>query len=136
VLDISWAEVVRDISRAIEFDQSQLFQKVYNEEYGTPGGEPYGVLIGDYEISHRPSRRHPHDDLGTLNGIAEVAAAAFAPFITSASPELFGMDDYSGFGLPLNLDAIFAQEEYIKWRSFRQRADSRFAALPYQPGQL
>jgi type VI secretion system protein ImpD len=129
VLDISWAEVVRDISRAIEFDQSQLFQKVYNEEYGTPGGEPYGVLIGDYEISHRPSRRHPHDDLGTLNGIAEVAAAAFAPFITSASPELFGMDDYSGFGLPLNLDAIFAQEEYIKWRSFRQRADSRFVGL-------
>lgn len=129
MLDMSWAEVVRDISRAIEFDQSQLFQKVYNEEYGSPGGEPYGVLIGDYEISHRPSKRHPHDDLTTLQGLSEVAAASFAPFITSASPELFGMDDYSGFGLPLNLDAIFAQEEYIKWRSFRQRADARFVGL-------
>ena len=129
VLDISWAEVVRDINRAIEFDQSQLFNKVYNEEYGTPGGEPYGVLIGDYEISHRPSRRHPHDDMTTLQGISEVAAASFAPFITSASPELFGLDDYSGFGLPLNLDAIFAQEEYIKWRAFRERADARFVGL-------
>lgn len=145
VLDLSWPEVVKDMGRALEFDQSQLFQKIYSEEYGTPGGEPYSVLIGDYEISHRPSPRHPHDDLATLDGIAQVAAAAFAPFITSASSEFFGLDDFSTLGLPLKLQDIFAQNEYIQWRSLRTKADARFVGitlprilmrLPYrtQPG--
>ncbi len=129
VLDISWAEIAKDMSRAMEFDQSQLFQKVYSEEYGTPGGEPYGALIGDYEISHKPSKRHPYDDISTLEGIAEVAAAAFTPFIASASSELFGLDDFSTLGSPLKLEKIFSQKEYIKWRSFRDRVDSRFIGL-------
>ncbi len=128
-LNISWAELARDISRALEFDQSQLFLKVYSEEYGTPGGEPYGVLIGDYEISHKPSKNHKHDDIATLEGIAQVAAAAFAPFIAAASPELFGMDDYSTLGNPLNLHSIFAQKEYIKWRAYRDKTDSQFVGL-------
>lgn len=129
VLDISWTEVTRDIQRAMEFDQSQLFQKIYSDEYGTPGGEPYGALIGDYEISHRPSEKHPFDDVSTLQGIAEIAAASFAPFITSASPQLFGMDDFSGLGMPMELENIFSQKEYIKWKSLRNRVDSRFIGL-------
>lgn len=129
VLDINWSEVTRDISRALEFDQSQLFQKIYSEEFGTPGGEPYGVLIGDYEISHRVSDKHPHDDITTLEGLAEIAAASFAPFIASASSELFGLDEFAGLGQPLNLHAIFAQKEYIKWRSLREKTDSRFIGL-------
>ncbi len=129
ILDISWAEVTKDIGRALEFDQSQLFQKIYSEEYGTPGGEPYGVLIGDYQISHRPSARHPQDDIATLEGIAQIAAAAFSPFIASASSELFGLDDFSGLGLPLNFDTIFTQEEYIKWRALRDKTDARFIGL-------
>lgn len=129
MLNISWAELARDMSRALEFDQSQLFQKVYSDEYGTPGGEPYGVLIGDYEISHKPSKNHRHDDIATLDGISQVAAAAFAPFIAAASPELFGLDDYSTLGNPLNLNKIFAQKEYIKWRALRDKADSQFIGL-------
>lgn len=129
LLNITWSEIVRDMARALEFDQSQLFQKVYNEEYGSPGGEPYGVLIGDYEISHKPSQHHRHDDIATLNGIAQVAAAAFAPFITGASPRLFGLDDFSMLGHPLNLHSIFAQKEYIKWRSLREKADSQFIGI-------
>lgn len=129
ILDISWNEVVKDMSRAIEFDQSQLFHKVYSEEYGTPGGEPYGVLLGDYEISHRPSPRHPHDDITTLQSISEVAAAAFTPFIASASCELFGLDNFSALRPPLNLETIFNQKEYIKWRAFRDKVDSRFIGL-------
>lgn len=129
VLDIHWSEVVKDINRAMEFDQSHLFQKIYSEEYGTPGGEPYGAIIGDYEISHRISEKHPHDDLSTLAGMAEIAAAAFSPFIASASSELFGMEDFSGFGLPFKLEKIFAQKEYIKWRSLRENTDSRFVGL-------
>lgn len=129
VLDVSWAEVTRDIDRALEFDQSQLFNKIYSEEYGTPGGEPYGVIIGDYEINHRPSSRHPHDDVATLRGICEIAAASFSPFIASASSEFFGLDDFSSLGSPLNLKEIFRQEEYIKWRALRDIPDSRFVGL-------
>ena len=129
VLDVSWSEVVKDISRALEFDQSQLFQKIYSEEYGTPGGEPYGVLIGDYEISHRLSKKHPHDDIATLEGISQVAAAAFAPFIAGASYELFGLDNFSALSTPINLRTVFAQQEYLKWNSLREKIDSRFLGL-------
>ena len=129
VLDASWAEISRDMSRALEFDQSQLFKKVYSEEYGTPGGEPYGVIIGDYEISHKPDTEHKQDDLATLAAISQVSAAAFAPFIASASPALFGLDNFADLGLPLNLDNIFTQQEYIKWRALRETSDSQFVGL-------
>ncbi|WP_232522381.1 type VI secretion system contractile sheath large subunit [Marinimicrobium alkaliphilum] len=129
VLDITWTEVSRDIDKALDFDQSQLFHKIYSSEYGHPGGEPFGVLIGDYQISHRPSARHPLDDIATLEGIAQIAAASFAPFIAGASPELFGIDDFETLGQPLNLETIFSQDEYIRWRSLRAKADARFLGL-------
>ena len=83
---MSWKEIARDLERAIEFDQSQLFRKVYNDEFGTPGGEPFGLLVGDYEIRPRPTAAHPVDDLSALTGISQVAAAAFAPFVTGGAP--------------------------------------------------
>jgi type VI secretion system protein ImpD len=129
VLDVSWAEVSRDIGKALEFDHSQLFRKIYSEEYGTPGGEPYGVLIGDYEVSHKPSSRHKYDDIATLEGMAQIAAASFSPFIVSAAPELFGLDDFSTLAQPLNLAQIFSQSEYLKWHTFRAQPDTRFVGL-------
>lgn len=129
ILDISWAEVTKDIGRALEFDQSQLFHKIYSEEYGTPGGEPYGVIIGDYEISHQISAQHPHDDISTLGGLAQIAAAAFAPFIAGVSSEFFGLDDFSGLGQPINLANVLVQNEYSRWRSLRDNPDSRFLGL-------
>ena len=67
MLNVSWKELTKDLTvRALEFDQSQLFRKVYSEEFGTPGGEPFGVLLGDYEIRHRMTADHPYDDLETL----------------------------------------------------------------------
>jgi len=129
VLDIHWSEIVKDIDRALEFDQSQLFQKIYTNEYGSPGGEPYGVLIGDYEIHHSPSKTHPYDDVATLEGLAQISAASFAPFIASASSELFGLDTFSGLSMPLDFQSIFSQKKYIKWRSFREQLDSRFIGL-------
>lgn len=130
LLDISWQEVTRDVDRAIEFDQSQLFQKIYSEEYGSPGGEPYGTIITDFRVSHRLA---PNDDIATLAGLASIGAAAFAPIILSTSPEIFGLDDFSGLGLPLQLDNIFSQKEYIRWHSLREHPDSRFIGLtlPY-----
>lgn len=129
VLDVSWAEVVKDITRAMEFDQSQLFHKIYSEEYGTPGGEPYGVIIGDYEISHHVSAKHPHDDISTLDGLAQIAAASFSPFIASVSSEFFGLEDFSGLGLPINFSNVLMQTEYIRWRALRDKPDSRFLGL-------
>lgn len=128
-LDISWAELTRDIDRALEFDQSHIFQKIYSEEYGSPGGEPYGVMLGDYTISHRRSAEKHHNDIATLAGMAEIAAASFAPFITSVSSELFGLDDFSTLGMPLNLDLIFSQTEYVEWQSLRAKPDTRFIGL-------
>src|SRR5262249_1775755 len=80
-VNASWRELVKDQERALEFDQSQLFRKVYNEEFGMPGGEPYGLLVGNYELCHRPYPDHPTDDVTALRGIAGVAAAGFAPFV-------------------------------------------------------
>lgn len=129
LLDLKWSEIVKDISRALDFDQSHLFHKIYSDEYGTPGGEPYGVLIGDYEVSHRITKKNPHDDIATLEGLAQISAAAFAPFIGSASCELFGLDDFSTLSTPLNLRAVFSQMEYLKWNSLREKVDSRFLGL-------
>lgn len=127
LLDVSWNEVARDISRALEFDQSHLFRKIYSEEYGTAGGEPYGVIIGDYEVSHRSTGTN--SDVATLQGMAQISAASFAPFIAAAAAELFGLDDFSGLGQPLDLHGIFAQQEYIKWRAFRSQSDAQFVGL-------
>jgi len=128
-LDVSWSALVKDFDRAIEFDQSNLFRKVYNQEFGTAGGEPYSVLLGDYTIRHRPSAEHRTDDIAALKEISHVSAAAFAPFIAGADPVLFGMDDFSGLGLPINYESIFSQAEYLKWNMFRQSEDSRFVGL-------
>ncbi len=86
VLNASKRDLTRDLQRAVEFDQSQLFKKIYENEFGTPGGEPYGALIGDYEWSQHP------DDIETLRLISNVAAGAFAPFISAAGPGMFGFE--------------------------------------------
>ncbi|MCG8671467.1 MAG: type VI secretion system contractile sheath large subunit [Pseudomonadales bacterium] len=129
VLDITWREITRDIERALEFDQSQLFNKVYSEEFGTPGGEPYGVLIADYEVQHRPTQAHPYDDTQTLHTLSQIAAAAFAPLILGTSPSFFGLENFEKLNVTLNYDQIFQQHEYIKWRAYRDTEDSRFLAL-------
>ena len=145
LLSVSWRELVRDLDRAVEFDQSALFRKVYTEEFDTPGGEPFSVLIGDYEISHRVSRGHPTDDVEALGAIAQVAGAAFAPFITGTHPSLFGLDDFAGLERDLDLKRSFDQLGYLKWRRLRASEDARFVALtmprvlmrvPYQDGQV
>jgi type VI secretion system ImpC/EvpB family protein len=130
VLDASWKTLSRDLDRAIEFDQSQLFNKVYSEEFGTPGGEPFGVLIGDYEVRHRPGPEHPVDDVAVLlRGIAQVAAAAFAPFIAAAHPALFGLNSFRDLSLPTDVSAVFQQREYLPWNTFRGSEDARFVGL-------
>lgn len=129
VLNLSWRELTRDLERAPEFDQSQLFKKVYEGEFGTPGGQPYGMLIGDYEIHPRPSKDHPYDDIDALKQIAGVAAAAFCPFITSASPAMFGLNHFSGLEHVENLERGFEGREFDRWRTFRESDDARYVGL-------
>jgi type VI secretion system ImpC/EvpB family protein len=129
VLNVSWNELVQDQTRALEFDQSQLFRKVYESEFGHPGGEPFGLLLGDYEIRHRPSAEHPFDDVETLSGISSVAAAAFAPFIAGVHPSFFGLESFTELERSINLPRIFEHIEYLKWRALRQTEDARFVGL-------
>jgi type VI secretion system protein ImpD len=129
VLSLPWKELARDMERAVEFDQSQFFRKIYNEEFDMPGGQPFGVLLGDYEIHHRPTAEHPFDDVGVLTAVSHVAAAAFAPFVAGVHPSLFGLDRFTGLEQPLNLSRSFEQAEYLKWKAFRDTEDSRFTGL-------
>jgi type VI secretion system ImpC/EvpB family protein len=129
LLNISWRELTRDLERASEFDQSQLFQKIYSDEFGMPGGEPYGLLLGDYDVCPFPSAKRPLDDVGTLRQLAAVAAASFAPMILAANPAMFGLDDFSGLEQPLDFRQTFSQAEYTKWNGLRDSDDVRFLGL-------
>jgi type VI secretion system ImpC/EvpB family protein len=129
VLNVSWKELTRDVERALEFDQSQLFRKVYSDEFGTPGGEPFGVLLGDYEVRPRPGPEHPTDDVGALLHLSAVAAAAFAPFVAAAHPSILGLDSFTELERRLNLPRTFEQPDYLKWRALRQTEDARFLGL-------
>lgn len=129
VLNVTWKEIVRDQERAIEFDQSQLFKKVYSEEFGTPGGEPFGMLVGNYDVCHRPYPDHPTDDVTALRGIAGVAAAAFAPFVCGMDPRFLELDSFAELEVPLDLERTFSQLDYLKWRAFREDEDARFVGL-------
>jgi type VI secretion system protein ImpC len=123
VLNATKKDLTRDLTRAAEFDQSQMFKKIYEHEFGTPGGEPYGVLIGDYEWSASP------EDVETLRLVSNVAAAGFTPFISAASAQMFGFENWTELAKPRDLAKIFESQEYTKWRSFRETEDSRFVSL-------
>jgi type VI secretion system protein ImpC len=123
LMNATKAELLNDLEKASEFDQSELFKKIYEEEYGTYGGNPFGLLVGDYEFG-----RHPQD-IGLLEKLSNVAASAHAPFIAAASPRLFDMDSFTEIGKPRDLSKVFGTSELIKWRSFRETEDSRYVAL-------
>jgi type VI secretion system protein ImpC len=123
VLNVSQSELLKDLESAVDYDQSVLFKKVYEEEYGTLGGNPYSALIGDFYFG-----RHPQD-VALCRRISEVASAAHAPFIASCSPKLFDMKSWTELSVPRDLSKIFESAEVIPWRSFRETEDSRYCTL-------
>jgi type VI secretion system protein ImpC len=123
VLNVPKRELYKDVDKAVEFDQSQIFKKLYENEFGSPGGEPYGTLVGDYEFTNHP------EDIDLLAKMSNVAAAAFCPFIAAGAPELFGFESWQELTKPRDLEKIFTAIEYTKWRSFRDSEDSRFVTL-------
>ena len=132
VMNVAKKDLIRDFQSALEFDQSSMFKKVYEEEFGTFGGAPFGALIGDYSITRQPA------DMYFVEQMSHVAAAAHAPFISAASPELFGLETYSDLSKPRDLSKVFDTVEYAKWKSFRESEDSRYVglALPRFLGRL
>ncbi|HEX6534370.1 MAG TPA: type VI secretion system contractile sheath large subunit [Gemmatimonadaceae bacterium] len=123
ILNVSKKELLRDLQRAPEFDQSALFKKVYEEEYGVFGGAPFGALLGDYEFGKSGQ------DIELLEKVAQVAAASHAPFITGTSPEMLNLESYTQLDAPRDLAKVFDTTEYAKWKAFRQSEDSRYVAL-------
>ncbi len=123
VLNVNKKELLRDLQRAPEFDQSALFKKVYEEEFGVFGGHPFGALLGDYEFGKSGQ------DIELLEKVSQVAAAAHAPFLTASSPEMMNLDSWSQIDQPRDLGKIFDTTEYARWKGFRQSEDSRYVAL-------
>lgn len=136
VFNATKKELVKDFKTAIDFDQSALFKKVYEEEFGTFGGAPFAALVGDFEIGRGA------EDMYFIEQMSHVAAAAHAPFLTAASPELMGLEGYTDLGKPRDMSKVFDTVEYAKWKSFREAEDSRYVGLtlprflgrlPYNP---
>jgi type VI secretion system protein ImpC len=123
VLNVSKRDLFKDLEKAAEFDQSALFKKIYEEEYGQLGGQPYGMLVGDYDFGRGP------EDISLLKMISNVAAAAHAPFVAAASPKMFNFESYTELANPRDLAKIFDSVEYAAWKSFRESEDSRFVGL-------
>lgn len=123
VLNVSKKELLKDLQRAPEFDQSALFKKVYEEEYGVFGGTPFGALVGDYAFDKSGQ------DMELLEKISNVAAAAHAPFMSSASASMFNLESFTQLDQPRDLAKVFDTTEYAKWKAFRGTEDSRYVAL-------
>ncbi len=123
VMSATKKDLLKDFERALEFDQSALFKKIYEDEYGMFGGAPFGAIIGDYEFGNHPQ------DMALLTSLSGVAAAAHAPFISAASADMFGWDTFSEMTDVRDISKIFDRTEYMKWRSFRESEDSRFVGL-------
>lgn len=125
VMNISKKELQKMMKKfkGTAWDQSPLFKKLYEEEYGTAGGEPYGAIIGDYYFNHTAP------DIELLKGIAQIAAAAHAPFIAASDPSIMNLDSWQELANPRDITKIFSTPEYAAWRSFREMDDSRYVAL-------
>ena len=125
VMNISKKELGKTLKKfkGTAWDQSPIFKKVYEQEYGTPGGEPYGCLVGHYFFDHTPP------DVELLSGMAQIAAASHTPFLSAGSPTVMGFDSWQQMGDPRDLTKIFQTAEYAPWRSLRDSEDARYIGL-------
>ncbi|WP_284757122.1 type VI secretion system contractile sheath large subunit [Agrobacterium sp. fls2-241-TYG-188a] len=127
LLNASWRELARSMERATDFDQSHLFEIVYNREFGMPGGEPIGMMVGDYSFS--PDDVDGVDAITTLSQIGMVAAAAFCPFIAGAAPSTVGLEDFSELSRVHDFSWLKQEKSRLRWNALRARDDSRFIGL-------
>jgi type VI secretion system protein ImpD len=127
ILSVSWAQLTRHLERTTEFDQSHLFELIYSREFGMPGGEPFGLLVGDYELS--PQGPAGGDTVGALTQIGMAAAAAFCPFVAAAAPQAIGLQDFDELNRVQDFSWLSYDPTRIRWNGLRAREDSRFLGL-------
>lgn len=125
VLPATKKELARNLKRykGVAWDQSPLFKKVYEQEYGQFGGEPFGCLVGDYHFDHSPP------DVEMLGELARIGAAAHSPFIAGAAPSVMQMESWQELANPRDLTKIFSNTEYAAWQSLRESEDARYLGL-------
>ncbi|RKD52163.1 MULTISPECIES: type VI secretion system contractile sheath large subunit [unclassified Rhizobium] len=127
ILSVSWPQLTRHLERTTEFDQSHLFELIYSREFGMPGGEPFGLLIGDYELS--PQGSAGSDTVGALTQISMAAAAAFCPFVAAAAPQAIGLQEFDELNRVQDFSWLAYDPNRIRWNGLRARDDSRFLGL-------
>jgi type VI secretion system protein ImpD/type VI secretion system protein ImpC len=127
LLNLTWAELSRDLERAAEFDQSQLFQRIYEDEFGMPGGEPFGLLLIDHEVHHQPGAGGDH--VSAIKLLASIAAAAFVPMVLPASPTLLEVDGFGDLASSLKPASPLRAPSHARWRTLRSREDMRFICV-------
>ena len=127
ILSVSWAQLTRHLERTTEFDQSHLFELIYSREFGMPGGEPFGLLVGDYELS--PQGPAGGDTVGALTQIGMAAAGAFCPFVAAAAPQAIGLQDFDELNRVQDFSWLSYDPTRIRWNGLRAREDSRFLGL-------
>ncbi len=125
VMNVSKKDLAKSLKKfkGTAWDQSPIFKKIYEEEYGQLGGAPYGCLVGDYYFDHSPP------DVEMLGGISQIAAAAHAPFLAASDPKLFQFEGWNELTNPRDLTKIFSTPEYAGWRSFRESDDAKYIGL-------
>ena len=129
-LPITWKEISKDTQSSLEFDQTTLFEKVYEDEFGSPGGKPFGIMLVDYSVNIRgPNPIFKTNDIAILNVLAEIGSASFCPFILQAAPQCFGVDDYKNFKITLNTKELFTSKPYQKWNNLRENSSLNFLGL-------
>jgi type VI secretion system protein ImpD/type VI secretion system protein ImpC len=128
-LNITWTEIARDVTRATEFDQSELFRKIYEEEFGRAGGEPFGLMVVDHEVSHGITPGASADDVTVLEQLRGIAAAAFSPMIFGAAPPLIGLDSFVELQRLPDLEAVFRDRHHARWNALMGRRDTEFLAV-------
>ncbi len=123
LLNVPKRDLLRDLQRALDFDQSAFFKKVYEEEFGVFGGSPFAALVGDYEFGRSG------EDIELLEKVSQVASAAHAPFLSAAAPEMINLTEYSQLTGIRDVGKVFDSTEYARWKGFRATDDSRYVAL-------
>lgn len=140
ILDTSWAQLARDAENACDFDQSRLFDMVYSQEFGMPGGEPFGLLLGDYFFNGTDGGGY--NTVSSLSFITSIAAAAFCPFIAGAGAGMVGLENYAELSRITDLQTLMRNANSERWSRWRLNEDTRFIGLvaprilmraPYEP---
>jgi type VI secretion system protein ImpC len=125
ILNVGKMELYRNLKQypGARWDQSPLFKAIYESEFGTLGGEPYGALVADYSFSHRPT------DVQLLRDLGKIASASLAPLVTGADPNLLGMDSWRELMNPRDIGKLMDTPDYAAWKGLRDQVDSRYVAL-------